>query len=411
MSPGQPPYQDDPDRDRTPSGQPEYGQYNAGRDPGEPDPDVTIVGYRAETSQPHTGPGQAQPGYGQPQDYGQPGYGQQQPYGQQPAYGQPAQEQSPYGQQPGYGQPPGTGPYGQPDHGQQQPYGQQPGYGQQPAYGQPAQEQPPYGQQPGYGQPQGYGQQGYGQQQPYGQQPGYGQPPGTGPYGQPDYGQQQPYGQQPGYGQPPGTGPYGQPDYGQQQPYGQQPAYGQGYAPQGVTPPGVPAPLAEWWQRLLARILDGLIVGVPAGIVGSLVSLPFAPSFDAKTFTATGDFALQTLVSGLIMGLALIGYEIFMLMRNGTSVGKQVMGIKVVPLGGQLAGGLDMTSAAKRALVLFGTYVIYAFSNLLGILIGTLLILVAGGFSLVNVLWPLWDKPLQQALHDKLGGTVVVKTK
>ncbi len=34
---------------------------------------------------------------------------------------------------------------------------------------------------------------------------------------------------------------------------------------------------------------------------------------------------------------------------------------------------------------------------------------IAGGlFLLLDDLWPLWDKPWQQALHDKAAKTVVV---
>ena len=93
---------------------------------------------------------------------------------------------------------------------------------------------------------------GQGQQQPYGQQQQYGQP----------YGQQQPYGQ-----------PYGQQQYGQpyaQQQYGQQ--YGQPYpgygavGPRKTTPDGMPT--ANPWRRLGARIIDVLIVGGVAAIIG-----------------------------------------------------------------------------------------------------------------------------------------------
>ena len=31
------------------------------------------------------------------------------------------------------------------------------------------------------------------------------------------------------------------------------------------------------------------------------------------------------------------------------------------------------------------------------------------GLGLVNVLFPLWDKPYQQALHDKFAKTLVIK--
>ncbi|MGV9777085.1 RDD family protein, partial [Streptosporangium sp. NPDC003464] len=119
---------------------------------------------------------------------------------------------------------------------------------------------------------------------------------------------------------------------------------------------------------------------------------------------------LQSMVNTLIVGVALIGYEVFMLGRNGTTLGKQIIGIKVVPVGGQLVSNIDMGSALKRALVLFGSYIVNGLSALLGFL-SLLVNLVVGVFVLVDVLWPLWDKPLQQALHDKVAKTVVVKTK
>jgi len=132
----------------------------------------------------------------------------------------------------------------------------------------------PYGQQQGYGPPPGYGQPpqqgGYPQQPPpgYGQQPppGYGQPP-------PGYGQQQP---PPGYGQPPQQ-------YGQQQPYGAPPQqYGAPQQPYGAPQQqGTPAPeapgmvLAEWWERLVGRFIDGILFGVLYFILGAIVGALF----------------------------------------------------------------------------------------------------------------------------------------
>ncbi|MFB9680491.1 RDD family protein [Streptosporangium vulgare] len=357
------------------------------------------MGYRSEASQPNTGPGQSQPGYGQ-QGYGQqPEYGQQGGYGQQPGYGQQGGTGA-YGQQPGYGQ--------QPDYGQQQP---QPGYGQQQGYGQQG-GTGAYGQQPGYGQQSSHEQQGYGQQGGYGQQPGYGQQqPGYGQ--QPDYGQQQP---QPGYGQQPDYGQqqYGQQGYGQQPDYGQQgygqqqPAYGQqGYGQPYGGPPGAPAPLAEWWQRLVARIIDGVILVIPMLIITAVLTAVIVTqaSFNTETgaFTEPGGVFLASLLTALITGAIYVAYEFFMLTRGGQTVGKMVMGIKVVPVGGALPpGGLSSDVALKRAGVLFGPQFLswVPFLNY-----------AANIFSLVNVLWLLWDKPLQQALHDKVAGTVVVKIK
>jgi TctA family transporter len=80
-----------------------------------------------------------------------------------------------------------------------------------------------------------------------------------------------------------------------------------------------------------------------------------------------------------------------------------VMGIKVVPVGGTLGPqGLDQQTALRRSGVLYGPYLLEGIP-IIGILVGV--------FVLVNVLWQLWDKPLQQCLHDKAAGTVVVKVK
>ncbi|WP_066945770.1 RDD family protein [Microtetraspora fusca] len=443
MSSGQPPYPHDaPDGTPPPPSDREQGTGNPSQ---QYDPDVTVVTYRNQSQNPSqpTGPQQAY-GYGQQHDqqaYGQPqggygqqqpqqGYGQQQPYstgafgqsapyGQQPQQGYGQQQQPPqqygqqppqqYGQQPqqGYGQQPQG--YGQSDYGQQQGYGQQ-GYGQQPgtgAFGQPQ----GYGQQPGYPQQAqpGYGQeqQSYGQQQP---QQGYGQQPQQG-YGQSDYGQQQGYGQQ-GYAQQPD---YGQQAYGQQgyaQPYPQQgygqPGYGQPYgAPAGAVPTGAPAPLAEWWQRLVARIIDGVIIGIPYFIISLVLTgiLVTAPSFDPETgvLTAGGGVFLAGLLITLLSAAVMSGYEFLLLKQRGQTVGKIVMGIKVVPVGGTLPpGGLPADVAVKRAGVLYGPQFLRWIP-----IVGWILSI----FSLVNVLWQLWDRPLQQALHDKAAGTVVVKIK
>ena len=42
-----------------------------------------------------------------------------------------------------------------------------------------------------------------------------------------------------------------------------------------------------------------------------------------------------------------------------------------------------------------------------GVMVGGT-ILASALFTLVDCLWPLWDKPWQQALHDKAAKTVVV---
>ncbi|WP_306364278.1 RDD family protein [Nocardia sp. CC227C] len=222
----------------------------------------------------------------------------------------------------------------------------------------------PYGQKPGdqpygQGQPQ-YGQQPYGQSDPYNQQP-------------PQYGQQpsDPYGQQPQYGQ--------QPDpYGQQQPYGQQPPFGQqpGYGAPGFGG-GTPA---DVWTRLGARIIDSLIVGIPAAIIGYVLN--------------SSSSALGTLWS-IVTPLLLFGYFIFMeTQQGGQTLGKKLLGLRVVAPGG---GVLDPAVSAKRNL--------FMLANLIPCL-GTIAYIGMSIYIAVTI----EQDPNKQGWHDKFaGGTQVVK--
>jgi uncharacterized RDD family membrane protein YckC len=421
VSTGQPPYpQDAPDGPPPPP----TGQGGAIDQPGgDQDPDITVVGYRPPGQ--NTGPQQPAE-YGRPpQQQGRPDfvppYGRQSPqdgYGTQPpqpGYGQAYDQQPPqggYGAPQGYGQqPPQGGGYGAPQgYGQQPPqgggYGAQPpqGYGAPEGYGasQGHGQQPPqggYGQQPpqqGYGQPgYGYGQQGYGQD-PYQQHgqvpPGYGQQAPQQGYGQPGYG----YDGQPGYGQP----GYGQPGYGQgyAQPYG-------GWAP---IPPGAPAPLAEWWQRLVARLIDGALFFV----VNLVISLVFAGilitsvRFNAETGQVETPSLAAFLIPALLSAVVFFAYEFFLLKKRGQTLGKMLLGIKVVRIGGDIAGGLDKDTALRRAGALAGPLLLSwvpGLRSFWGLLVWL--------YWVVGLLWPLWDKPLQQSVLDKAAKTIVVKVK
>ena len=308
------------------------------------------------------------------------------PSDQQPTQSAYPPAPPPPGQQPGredYGQPPGQ-PYSQPSG--QQPHGQQP-YGQQ-EYGQPPGQ--PYGEQP-------YGQQSYGQQQ-------YGQPPGQQGYGQPPYGEQQ-YGQQ-GYAQQ----GYGQPGYGQQQAYGQPPygpagqyppaAYQQNpYAQAPWAPPGygfAPVNYASYGSRAGALLLDILFT--------FLVTLPgiivlIAAFATAQTETDAAGTTTITDISGGLLGLALVLLLLAVVFqfwnsgwRNGAkgcSLGKQVVGIRMVSMAtGQAPGGW----------VGIGRFLI---RNLLGAV-------TSGVYTILTLLWPLWDDK-RQTLDDKILSTLIVR--
>ena len=211
---------------------------------------------------------------------------------------------------------PGQNPYGQPGA---TPPGQPGQYGQQP--GQPGQ----YGQQPGQpgGQP---GQPGYGQQ------PGQGGQPGQPGYGQPQYGQQP---GQPGYGQPQYGQQPGQPGYGQPGGYPQGPDYGQVAQAQSglVQIPGMgTVKVATIGSRALARIIDSVILYAVVGILyfifigGTAAATNDGTVSDGETAGILGGFFAFLGISVLITIL----YELLLTAFKGQTVGKMVMGIKVV---------------------------------------------------------------------------------
>lgn len=248
----------------------------------------------------------------------------------------------------------------------------------------------------GYAQAPGPGQGGAGSEpaDPYAAGGGQG-------YGQ--AGQGYPYGQQQG------QQPY---PYGQQQGWGQQPMPGGGYgaAYAGPTTPDG-QPLAGWGMRLLARILDGIVLG----ILGSIVLLVVAPDL-TNNLTAwfeqivadieAGSSAMtempaalqqDILRGGTVSAVVFLIYEVLMLRFVGATLGKLATGLRV-RLRDQ-PGPLPWGAAAIRGLIWQGPNLVGGTGAL-----GTL----ASLFTIVNGLWPLWDRN-RQALHDKAAKTNVVK--
>jgi len=238
----------------------------------------------------------------------------------------------------------------------------------------------------------------------------YGTPPGGPAY--PSY-PQSGYGQpQSGYGQP--QSGYGQPQsgYGQTQPgYGQpQSGYGQPHPAYGYQPVGKDPSLAAWWQRLLARIVDGAILAVlfsplwippwssflkairtirdqyPAGT--NLSAIPAARNLITH---AESHLVGRLFVIGLLFYLVAFAYDWIQHGLWGQTIGKRALGTQVVMADGR--GKVGGGSAAGRA-------AIYALSPMVPF--------VGGLFDLLNELWLTWD-PRRQCLHDKAAHTVVVR--
>jgi uncharacterized RDD family membrane protein YckC len=168
-----------------------------------------------------------------------------------------------------------------------------------------------------------------------------------------------------------------------------------GYAAYSPTGPAVASGSAGFWIRFLAVIIDGLIIGIPFWILGSM----FADDTTTRTFsngsttqTDTGfnisfgwnsaaPLWLNTL--NTLVTLTYFGY--FEGGLTGQTLGKRVAGIRVVDANtGQPGIGFG------RAVGRYFARILSAIPCLLG------------------YFWMLWDAR-KQTWHDKLVNTVVVK--
>lgn len=190
-----------------------------------------------------------------------------------------------------------------------------------------------------------------------------------------------------GYGAPrpaPYQGPYGAP--------GPAP-----YAPRAAAP----FPLAAWGLRLVAWLIDGFIIGL---VMAPLYAVTLWPAFadlihaipvDGSQVPQAAMLAFQERVLAVSLGLSLAGAAVSFLymvpqnVRYGRTLGKRVVGIRIRML------AEDRNPGWKAASIRFAVFAVGG-------------MVASGLFVLIDCLWPLWDRPWQQALHDKAAGTVVV---
>ncbi|WP_457028841.1 RDD family protein [Kitasatospora sp. P5_F3] len=225
------------------------------------------------------------------------------------------------------------------------------------------------------------------------------------PYNKPPQPPQQP--QQPGYGYPQQGPPQGAPGYGypqqppQQQGYPQQPpqqGYGippqQGYGQPGGYPNAgqVQNFYASWGSRVAASLVDGLIIGIPAGI---LYGLAFAIGYEApvcstgrysSVCTGGGFTGAGLAVAGIGWLIAVIGgfWLLYQVGTTGQTPGRKMVNIRVVrEADGQPLG--------------FGMAFVRQLCH------------IVDEICCIGFLWPLWDAK-KQTFADKIVGTVVVKS-
>ena len=155
--------------------------------------------------------------------------------------------------------------------------------------------------------------------------------------------------------------------------------------------------MAEWWQRLVALIIDDLILFVPFAIITAIV-------VGASNGYYGGGFLVGRFVVAIIFAVIELAYFAYLTgSEKGQTVGMMVLGIAVRD---QESGGpIGNQRGAIRIIVLFPSIVL----NWIPI-IGAFLGLIAALWSIVCGLSPLWD-PRRQGYHDKYVKTDVIKVK
>lgn len=126
--------------------------------------------------------------------------------------------------------------------------------------------------------------------------------------------------------------------------------------------------LAGWWLRVGATIIDGIILAIVDAILRAIAGAYAGP--------------LLGVVAGAV-------YVTLMLSRGGQTVGNKAVGTRVVDsqTGGPISTGKALGRWAAEAVLFF-------------------LLILPG---ILDILWPLWDRE-NQTLHDKMAGTVVLRT-
>ena len=209
-------------------------------------------------------------------------------------------------------------------------------------------------------------------------------------------------------------GVYAQPVSQQQAaPQSQVPQYGSQFQQQQIQQrydgraPYAPSPsqprIAGWWWRVLAAIIDSLIMLVPLSLLQNLLFQDTILELNAwaeRYLNAAlgGATELPAFTAGLIQGFLIytlftmavwIVYRTLMVARLGGTLGQLACGMRVIRDGDQHMATVGMGTSALRATL-------------------ALVFQQIPVFNLVNVLVPLFNKKVQ-TFHDMLARTVVIK--
>ncbi len=180
-----------------------------------------------------------------------------------------------------------------------------------------------------------------------------------------------------------------------------------------TTPDG--QPLATWWSRVGAYVLDLLIVTpvillLASPWLGDLFRA-FGDFLDEATRAAesgqtppdqaalTRDIAGPMLAVNVVILVVISVYNVAFLKWRAATPGKLIVGLRVRLR--ETPGPLGWGTIVKRWLGQFGCLLVWVLP-----VIGS----IAPVYFVLDSLWPLWD-PKKQAVHDKVAATNVVRVR
>lgn len=159
--------------------------------------------------------------------------------------------------------------------------------------------------------------------------------------------------------------------------------------------------LATWLQRLIAHIIDrvivgaivlvlvfGLVVGIAGGDAQDGTAAAYRIPLIERPFA--GDWGWGLVCSSALAFLIYAAWFLAALGR-GQPPGKQIVGVRVMRANGEPS---NWGHTFLREVVI--EWIVVVLSSM-----------TTGIFYVVNYAWPLWDKD-RQALHDKMVETLVV---
>ena len=161
------------------------------------------------------------------------------------------------------------------------------------------------------------------------------------------------------------------------------------------------ANLASYGQRVVAYLLDGMVQGLVLVPLVMWLEWPVYQDLSAALDANGGQLTqamLDTLVqraqqNSLWVTIATLVvtalYAVPQVALYGRTLGKRVVGLRVQSSDG--AGVISWRQSLLRWMIQGA-----------GWLICSLLLLI-------DLLWPLWDRPLRQAIHDKAARTIVIR--